>query len=207
MVLELAPAASVAYVILYSDFFKSVIPFITIIWIIWIMIVLFSTFFELEVWRGNFLNRGVKLKLYVNTSEYKPFLAHSLASLILLELKTLLVILVSLQAPPSPNEIGFFVLATHAFWLFALSVGYVVSKEVLRRSSSSTAFFLYVLIFSAVTFSVMHIQQSDQTLSRFGLFSRLDTFTLIVLFVSLLLYVLALYACSVEARNIRIDDF
>lgn len=203
MVLELVPAASVAYVILYSGFFKSVIPFITIIWI---MIVLFSTFFELEVWRGNFLNRGFKLKLYVNTSEYKPFLAHSLASLILLELKTLialLVILVPLQAPPS-IEIGFFVLATHAFWLFALSVGYVVSKEVLRRSSSLTAFFIYMLIFSAVTFS-MPIQQSDQTLSLFGL--RLDTFTLIFLFVSLLLYVLALYACSVEARNIRIDDF
>lgn len=184
--------------------------------LVWMIIVLYSTFFELEVWRGNFLNKGVKLKLYVNTSEYAPFLAHSLASLVLLELKTLITLLViltpSIQVLPSPYEMGFFALATHAFWLFALSVGYIVSREVLRKPSRSTAIFLCMLIFTTVAFSVMvmlqYIRSSDQVPSHafFGLFSRLDTFILIVLLVSLLLYVLALYACSLEAKNIRIDD-
>ncbi|MEM3958240.1 MAG: hypothetical protein QXO47_08570 [Thermoproteota archaeon] len=180
---------------------------------VWMIIVFYSTFFELEVWRRNFLNKGVKLKLYVNTSEYTPFLMHSFASLVLLELKTLIVILVpSIQAPPFPNEIGFFILAAHAFWLFALSVGYIVSKEVLRKPSNSTAIFLCMLIFSAVAFSVTMMSQSKQPSGQasshpfFSVFCRLDTFTLIVLFVSLLLYVLALFACSLLVRNIRIDD-
>ena len=176
----------------------------------WVIIVLFSTFFELEIWRRGFLNKGVKLKLYVNASEYIPFLAHSLASLLLLELKTLIVILMpSIQVQPNLNDVGFFVLATHAFWLFALSVGYVISKDVLRKLSSSTAVFLCMLIFNTVAFSVVeYIQPSGQASwhAFFSVFSRLDTFALIVLLASSLLYVLALYACSLAVKNIRIDD-
>ena len=204
IVLELAPAAFLS-VLIYNKVIDTIIALPA-----WVIMVLLSTFFELEIWRRGFLNKGVKLKLYVNASEYTPFLAHSLASLLLLELKTLIVILIpSIQVQPSLNDVGFFVLATHAFWLFALSVGYVISKDVLRKLSSSTAVFLCMLIFNTVAFSVMeYIQPSDQASQHdfFNVFSRLDTFALIVLLASSLLYVLALYACSLAVKNIRIDD-
>jgi len=208
IVLELASAVFLSVLIN-----NSVIDLIVVL-PAWVIIVLLSTFFELEIWRRGFLNKGVKLKLYVNASEYTPFLAHSLASLLLLELKTLIVILIpSIQVRLNLNDVGFFVLATHAFWLFALSVGYVISKDVLRKLSSSTAVFLCMLIFNTVAFSVVaraleYIQQSGQASwhAFFNVFSRLDTFALIVLLASSLLYVLALYACSLAVKNIRIDD-
>jgi hypothetical protein len=53
-----------------------------------------------------------------------------------------------------------------------------------------------------------HISQSGQASSRafFSIFSRLGAFALIVLLASSLLYVLALYACSLVVKNIHIDD-
>ncbi len=214
IVLELAPAALVAYVILHSGSFK---PIIHLLPATWIVIVLFSTFFELEIWRREFLNRGFKLGLYINTSEYKPLLAHSLVSLILLELKTLIVLTPSIRVLDSETvaSLMYFLLATHGNWLFSLSFGSVFSEEVFRKLASSKAVFLCMIVFSLTTlvFSATvapDTQQQSQSSPSFFLdmFKSGYSFILIVavLIVSVALYFSALFACSRVVRNIRIDD-
>lgn len=214
IVLELAPAALVAYVILYSGFFQTIIHLLPTTWV---MIVLFSTFFELEIWRREFLNRGFKLELYVNTSEYKPLLAHSLVSLILLELKTLIVLIPSIRFSGGEvvSSLMYFLLVTHGNWLFSLSLGSVFSEEVFRKLASSKAVFLCMIGFSLMTlvFSATvtpNTQQPGELSPSFfiDMFKSRSSFMLIVgvLIVSVALYFLALYACSLVVKNIRIDD-
>jgi len=215
--LELAPAALIGVIILSPAIYN----FSNLLSVAWIIIVLYSTYFELETWRREFLNKGVKLRLYVNKSEYTPFLAHSLVSLILLELKTLIVltsiVLMSpIREPVNFNDMAFFLLITHGNWLFSLSVGHIFSKEVFKGLAASTAVFLSMLIFNAVTILVVYqtfISQSSVSywpaasldLSKGTGFST-SPYVLIALFLSLLLYVSALYAGSLAAKNIRIDD-
>lgn len=212
MFLELAPVALVAYIMLYSNSgLEFLQPLVTLLPAAWVTIVLYSAFFELEVWCRDFLNRGVKLKLYVNKSEYTPFLAHSLVSLVLLELKTLIVLTSLLAGVSSFNDLTHFLLATHGYWLFSLSFGYVFSKDVLRKIAGCTAVFLCVFILSAMISLFLIIQGQGQTqgqssfLAEFYVGQR-SLLILVVLLVSLLLYISALFACSAAARNVRIDD-
>ncbi|MEM2051158.1 MAG: hypothetical protein QW506_03515 [Thermoproteota archaeon] len=208
IVLEFAPALFVAYVILYSSSFVSVIPLLPAVWLV---IVFYSAFFELEIWRREFLNKGVKLKIFTNTSEYTPFLVHSFVSLILLELKTLIVLMSLIGGHLYFDYLLHFLLATHGYWLFSLSIGYILSKEISRKLVSSAAIFLCVLISCAVIFPFLITQGTGQSqgqssfLNAFYVEQR-SLLILVVLLLSLLLYVLALFACSVAARNIRIDD-
>ncbi|MBO3754054.1 MAG: hypothetical protein FGF53_04155 [Candidatus Brockarchaeota archaeon] len=215
IVLELAPAALLAYIIVYSnlDIFKPIVPLLPAAWVI---IVLFSTFFELEIWRKEFLNRGVKLGLYVNTSEYMPLLIHSLVSLILLELKTLIVLTPSIKFLGGEviSSLMYFLLITHGNWLFSLSFGYVFSEEVFRKLASSKAVFLCVIVFSLTTIvfgaTVLRNHQSSQSsTSHFlDMFKSDVLFILIVaiLILSVALFFSALFVCSLVVRNIRIDD-
>jgi hypothetical protein len=218
IVLELAPAALVTYITLYSGavFLKPLVPLLPVAWVI---IVLYSTFFELEVWRREFLNRGVKLKIYTNTSEYTPFLAHSLVSLILLELKTLIVLIPSVRLLTSPEvfaSLTHFLLVTHGNWLFSLSFGCIFSGEIFRKPAVSIPVFLCVLVFSLTTFVFSAVtipainQPPDQSPPSYFLnaFRTEQSFTLIVavLILSVILYFSALYASSLMVRNIRIDD-
>lgn len=215
MVLEIAPAALLAYIIVYSnsDPFKPLVPLLPVAWL---TIVFFTTFFELEIWRRQFLNRGVKLGLYVNMSEYTPLLLHFLASLILLELKMLIVL-----TPLIPflreafSSLMYFLLITHGSWLFSLSFGYVFSEEVFRKLASSKAVFLCVIVFSFMTLVfngtvMLSNQKSGQSSQSFFLdmFKSNVSFILIVviLILSLVLFFSALFACSLLVRNIRIDD-
>lgn len=207
MGLELASAALVAYIMYYSTVLSGFVN-VNLLPVAWVIIVLYSTYFELEIWRRGFLNNGVKLKIYASKSEYTPFLAHSLVSLILLELKTLIV-LISLQT--LSLDLMHFLLATHGYWLFSLSVGYVLSKEVLRRLASSTAIFLCVLIPSVTALlstlpGIFQSQNQSPSTNFLDAFKGLSLIIIIIFLVSLLLYVLALYACSRAVRNIRIDD-
>jgi hypothetical protein len=210
--LELAPAALVAYMLYHFKFFASLLP-VSLLSVMWVIIVLYSTFFELEIWRRDFLNKGIRLKIYTNTSEYTPFLVHSLISLILLELKTLIILTALRPSISDPQPLIHFLIATHGCWLFSLAIGYILSKEVLRKLAGSTAIFLCVLILGVMTF--MFKPSTIQSENQFSSSIFLDAFykeqnrsllILVVLLISLLLYILALYACSVALRNTRIDD-
>ncbi|MEM4168990.1 MAG: hypothetical protein QXZ66_09210 [Thermoproteota archaeon] len=216
MILEIAPAALLAYIIAYSTsvLFKPLVPMLPVAWV---MIVFFTTFFELEIWRRQFLNRGIKLGLYVNMSEYTPLLLHSLASLILLELKTLIVLTPSIHSLSGEvfSSLMYFLLITHGNWLFSLSFGYFFSEDVFRKLASSKALFLCVIVLSLMTLvfnaTVMpNNQQSGQLSQSFFLdmFKSDVLFILIVvtLILSLVLFFSALFACSLVVRNIRIDD-
>ncbi|MEM3523602.1 MAG: hypothetical protein QXU11_05510 [Thermoproteota archaeon] len=210
MALEIAPSLLIT-VLIYNRLYTNLLP------VIWMIIVLYSTFFELELWRSEFLNRGVKLKLYVNTSEYMPFLAHSISSLILLEFKTLIVLMSStivatiVASGQFFENLVFFLLATHGNWLFSLSVGYILSKDVFRGLKSSTALFICVLLFSMIAILMLsqastYWPSASPDLREGAGFSNFNSYVLIFLFIFLLLYVSALFACSAAARNIRIDD-
>ncbi len=213
IVLELAPAALLAYIIVYSANFEHLVPLLPVAWV---MIVLFSTFFELEIWRKEFLNRGVKLGLYVNTSEYMPLLVHSLVSLILLELKTLIVLTPSINFLRGEviSSLMYFLLITHGNWLLSLSFGYVFSEEVFRKLASSKAVFLCLIVFSLMTLvfsaAVKLNQQSSQSSTPpfLKMFESDVLFKLIIaiLILSVVLFFSALFVCSIVARNVRIDD-
>jgi len=210
--LDLAPAALVAYMLYHFQFFASLLS-VSLLSVIWVIIVLYSTFFELEIWRREFLNKGIKLKIYINTSEYTPFIVHSLISLILLELKALIVLIALTSSITDPELLIHFLIATHGCWLFSLAIGYILSEEVLRKLAGSTAIFLRVLILGVMTF-MFRPQSTGGSENQLSSKIFLDAFKeqnrslliLVVLLISLLLYVLALYACSVAVRNTRIDD-
>jgi hypothetical protein len=213
MTLEFAPVALAAYTLLCPGSFEPIVSVRALLPAVWLVIILCSTLSELEIWRMEFLNKGFKLKIYTAMSEYIPFLAHSLVSLILLELKTLIVLIPVLRSPLIFNDFNgliHFLLATHGYWLFSLSVGYGLSKEVLRKLANTTAIFLCVIIFSVTISPFLITQEASQPqgqqlfLKEFTVGFR-SILILVVLLVSLPLYVLALYACSVETRNIRID--
>ncbi|MCX8183541.1 MAG: hypothetical protein N3F08_03900 [Crenarchaeota archaeon] len=211
MILEFAPAALVAYIIVNSnwEFFKPIIPLLPVTWM---MIVLFSTFFELEIWRKEFLNRGVKLGLYVNMSEYTPLLIHCLVSLILLELKTVVVLIPSIHSLSDEviSSLMYFLLITHGNWLFSLSFGSVFSEEVFRKLASSKAAFLCVIVFSLMTlvFSATVTPNQQSPSSFLDIFKSDVSFRLIVaiLILSVVLFFSTLFACSRVVMNIRIDD-
>lgn len=195
--LEFIPSALIALLVYYK-WFESIVA------IAWVVIVTYSTFFELEVWRKTFLNKGFKLKLYVNSSQYKPFLAHTLVSLILLEPKTLIVLMPLIIKHESLNF--WFLLGTHGYWLFSLSASHILSKEVFRSLNDS----IVVFLFSMTTIIAM-ISTSSQfpywpIVSPIQGRSEPMPGDLFLPFLSIPLYIFSLYACLLVARNIRIDD-
>lgn len=181
--------------------------------IIWLMVIFFYTYLELEMWRKGFLNKGVKLKVYVSTSPIFPLLVHSLVSLILLELKTLVVLtplafqIFSLQS----EELVFFIMTTHAYWLFSISIGSIFSKDVFDELADPTAMLLCIATFGIIGSLVVYqfMVQSAGALKIIPIPSLKATIDLLssslVLFISIMLYGVALYANSKSIKNIRID--
>lgn|GEM_PF-1646952 len=197
---------------------REVIP-IGLLPIVWLMIVFYSTYFELELWRKGFLNKGVKLKVYTSGSPYTLFLGHSAVSLVLLELKTL-IFLLSFLSSPDFGQIIMFLIATHVNWLFSISIGSIFSKEVFPKLADSTAVFLCILIFNAVTVLIVNSQVSSQIPPVFSLAqywptpslednkeigSLLDPPFLAVSFFVLMLFTIAVYLNSMVVKGLRMD--
>lgn len=120
-------------------------------------IIFYSTYFELELWRKTFLNKSVKLKVYSSSSPYIPFLMHCITSLVLLELKILILLLpyIHLLFSELQNLLMFFI-TIHINWLFSLSLGTILSKEVFNRIADSTASFLCILIFNVIFLLILN---------------------------------------------------
>jgi hypothetical protein len=191
--------------------------------VVWLMLIFYSTYFELEVWRKSFLNRGTMLKVYTISSPYAPFLKHSVVSLVLLEFKTL-VFLLSMLLPSliiSQKGLDFlqmaaFLVATHVNWLFSLSLGNILSREVFNNLPDSAAMFLCILIFNTIT--VLMISQNfsqgvSLSLTQFWLMPSLEkglgditTYLPAILF-SIVLYIVATLLNNRISRSIRIDGF
>ncbi|MGQ9596956.1 MAG: hypothetical protein ACUVQY_05670 [Thermoproteota archaeon] len=199
----------IIYTSLPQDQIYSLIP------IIWLMVVFFYTYLELEMWRKGFLNKGVKLKVYVSTSPIFPLLAHSLVSLILLELKTLVVWaplafefqLFSSQ-PGELLKIVLFIMTTHAYWLFSISIGSIFSKDVFDELADPTAMLLCIATFGIIGSLVIYpfMGQSGKIIPIPSLNATIDPLSSsLVLFISIMLYGVALYANSKSIKNIRID--
>ncbi|MEM2941040.1 MAG: hypothetical protein QW304_05770 [Thermoproteota archaeon] len=184
--------------------------------IVWMMIVFYSTYFELELWRKGFLNKGVKLKAYASGSPYALFLEHSAVSLVLLELKTLIIIPSFL----SSTDIGFleiivFLIATHINWLFSISVGSIFSKEVFNNMKDSVDVFLCILIFNAIVVLIANSKyQSSYSLNGLwptpslengGAESFLRLPFLTVSLIILMLFIVAVYVNSMVVKGLRMD--
>jgi hypothetical protein len=215
--LELVPVMLIA-ILNFAGALNDVVPD-NLLPIVWLMIVFYSTYFELELWRKGFLNKGVKLKVYTSGSSYAPFLGHFAASLILLELKTVIFILSYLMSLQIWNLVMFLVV-THVNWLFSLSIGSIFSKEVFPKLADSTAVFLCILIFNAVTVLIVNLQVSSQVPPVFSLAqywptpsleenkeigSLLNPSFLAVSFFVLMLFIITVYLNSMVVKGLRMD--
>lgn len=188
--------------------------------IIWLMLILYSTYFELEMWRKWFLNKGIKIKIYTSGSPQTPFLIHSVASLVLLEFKTLVFVspyLLSSSIQVTP--LLFFIITTHVNWLLSLSLGNVFSKEVFNKLSDSTASFLCMSIFNTIVFLAFNqcLPQSfplfsivpwpAPSLENVGLSNLAHPVLLVSSIISIVFYAIAVYVNSNAAKSIRMDGY
>lgn len=185
--------------------------------IIWLMLVLYSTYFELEMWRKWFLNKGIKIKIYTSGYSQVPFLMHSFASLVLLELKSLVFILPYLPSVQI-SSLLFFMIATHVNWLLSLSIGNIFSKEAFSKLADSTASFLCVSIFNTIIFLSFN-QCFSSPASLFSMVpwpvpslenDRVNNLNepvfLVVSILSIVFYAIAVYVNYNAAKSIRMDD-
>lgn len=180
------------------------------------MIVFYSTYFELELWRKGFLSKGVKLKVYTTSSPHAPFLKHFVVSLVLLELKTLIFIPPFLLNKLDFGGITVFLVATHVNWLFSLSIGSIFSKEVFNRMKDSVEVFLCILIFNAILVLIVNSQnQSPYSLNVLwpmpsledkGTASLLEMPFMAVSFFILILFIVAVYVNSMVVKGLRMDS-
>lgn len=186
--------------------------------IIWLMLVLYSTYFELEMWRKWFLNKGIKIKIYTSSYSQVPFMMHSFASLVLLELKTLVFILpYLLLSPVQISSLLFFMIATHVNWLLSLSIGNIFSKEAFSKLADSTASFLCVSIFNTIIFLSFNqclslpasifstVPWPMPSLEDGGVNNLTEPVFLVVSILSIVFYAIAVYVNSNTAKSIRMD--
>ncbi len=218
--LELAPVVVTTVLKIVGGISSDLVVPDKLLAIIWLMLVLYSTYFELEMWRKWFLNKGIKIKIYASGSPQTPFLMHSVASLVLLELKTLVfvlpyLLLSSIEIPSLP----FFITATHVNWLLSLSIGNVFSKEVFNKLSDSTASFLCVSIFNTIVLLAFSqcLPQSFPlfsmvtwpfpSLENAGVNNLTEPVFLVFSIVSIVFYTIAVYVNSNAAKSIRMDGY
>lgn len=225
--LELAPIMLITILDIAGPGFNGPLPDVipnSLLPIVWLMIVFYSTYFELELWRKGFLSKGVKLKVYASGSAYTPFLGHSAVSLVLLELKTLIFLPSFLIGPNSINlsdfgQIVVFFVATHINWLFSLSIGGIFSKEVFHKLADSTAVFLCILVFNVIAVLIVNSyifssKSPSLTLAQYwptpslennGIESLLELPFLFFSLLSLILFIVAVYVNSMIFRSLRMD--
>lgn len=221
MSLELAPVILITILGIAGPDFKGPLQDIIppgLLPIVWLMMVFYSTYFELELWRKGFLSKSVKLKFYTTGSPYAPFLEHSVVSIVLLELKTLIFVLPYFLLK-NPGQILVFFFATHVNWLFSLSIGSIFSKEVFNKMKDSTETFLCILIFNAIIVLIVNSQVSSQghsvlslapywptpSLENEGIGSLPMLPSLAVLFTVLMLFIVAVYVNSTVVKGLRMD--
>ncbi|MEM2087694.1 MAG: hypothetical protein QXF52_03355 [Thermoproteota archaeon] len=219
IILELAPVILIT-ILNFAGSLKDVIPN-SLLPIVWLLIVFYSTYFELELWRKGFLSKGVRLKVYTIGSPYAPFLGHSIVSLVLLELKTLIFIPPFLLNGLDFWKITVFLVATHVNWLFSLSIGSIFSKDVFNKMKDSIEVFLCLVIFNAIVVLIVNSQivnsQNQSPYSLNGLWpmpslenggttslSELPFMT--VSFFILILFIVAVYVNSMVVKGLRMDS-
>ncbi|MBO3840708.1 MAG: hypothetical protein JTT17_07850 [Candidatus Brockarchaeota archaeon] len=182
--------------------------------IVWLMIIFYSTYFELELWRKTFLNKNAKLRVYASSSPYTPFLMHCIASLVLLELKTLVFILPYLLRQQLSN-LPLFLAATHVNWFFSISVGTILSKDVFNKMADSAANFLCILIFSVIALLIINAKIDSKSVSLAQYWPALvpssnevppELITAVIFLISLVLFAIAVYANSSIAKRLLLGD-
>jgi len=181
--------------------------------IVWLMIIFYSTYFELELWRKTFLNKNVKLRVYASSSPYTPFIMHCIASLVLLELKTLVFILPYLLRQQLSN-LPLFLVATHVNWLFSLSIGTILSQDVFNKMADPAANFLCILIFSVIALLIINAKIDSKSISLAQYWPALIPFssevppesTTIIFLISLVLFAIAVYANSSIAKHLLLGS-
>ncbi|MEM2607715.1 MAG: hypothetical protein QXT87_00535 [Thermoproteota archaeon] len=183
--------------------------------IVWLTIIFYSTYFELKLWSREFLSNDVKLRVYSSSSPYIPFLMHCIASLILLELKTLVFILPFLLRNEAQNLL-IFIIATHVNWFFSLSVGTILSKDVFNKMADSAANFLCILIFSVIALLIINAKIDSKSVSLAQYWPALvpsssevpsELITAVIFLISLVLFAIAVYANSSIAKRLLLGDF
>ncbi|MBO3799485.1 MAG: hypothetical protein FGF52_00255 [Candidatus Brockarchaeota archaeon] len=218
--LELVSVVVIAVLKIVGSIFSDLAVLDKLLPVIWLMLILYSTYFELEIWREWFLNKGIKIKIYTSYSSQTPFLVHSVASLVLLEFKTLVFILpyLSLQYVQMPSLL-FFMIATHVNWLLSLSIGSIFSKEAFSKLADSTASFLCVSIFNTIIFFVFNKHLSSPipllplvpwptpSLENGGVNNLTEPVFLVASVLSIVFYAIAVYVNSNAAKSIRVDGY
>ncbi|MCS7138785.1 MAG: hypothetical protein NZ873_01855 [Crenarchaeota archaeon] len=182
--------------------------------IVWLMIIFYSTYFELELWRKSFLKKNIKLMVYTSSSPYTPFLIHCIVSLLLLELKTLIFILPYLNL----QNLSIFLTATHVNWLFSLSLGTILSRDVFNDMADSTANFLCILVFSTIALLIINSTTADSQVS-FSLKSywpipsvnsadiNIINNIIAVFLISTILFAIAIYANSMVTKRLLLGGY
>ncbi|MEM2695393.1 MAG: hypothetical protein QXU09_00440 [Thermoproteota archaeon] len=217
--LELVSVIVIAVLKIVGGIFSNLAVPDELLAVIWLMLILYSTYFELEMWREWFLNKGIKIKIYTSYSSQTPFLVHSVVSLVLLEFKTLVFILpyLLLSYVQMPSLL-FFMIATHVNWLLSLSIGNIFSKEAFSKLADSTASFLCVSIFNTIIFLSFN-QCFSSPASLFSMVpwpvpslenDRVNNLNepvfLVVSILSIVFYAIAVYVNYNAAKSIRMDD-
>ncbi|MEM3712384.1 MAG: hypothetical protein QXR97_02455 [Thermoproteota archaeon] len=214
--LELAPVMLITILDVAGQDFKGplleIIPS-NLLPIVWLMIIFYLTYFELELWRKTFLNKNVKLRVYASSSPYIPFIMHCIASLVLLELKTLVFILPYLLRQQLSN-LPLFLAATHVNWLFSLSIGTILSQDVFNKMADPAANFLCILIFSVIALMIINSKIDSASVSLEKHWPALipsssevpPESTTIIFLISLVLFAIAVYANSSIAKHLLLGS-
>ncbi|MGQ9478623.1 MAG: hypothetical protein ACUVQ0_01195 [Thermoproteota archaeon] len=174
-------------------------------------IVFYTTYFELDMWRRGFLKNGARLKIYSDASPYTPFTSHSIVSLMLLELKTVIFLIPCVYSHTSGISYLIMLLAAiHVNWLFSISLGGLLSKDVFKDMAESTATFLCISILSSIGILIL---TNTENLALYWPIpnpsdaSLLSSLHALLILIFIIIYVVAVYTNSVVARrNLRIES-